>query len=80
MEIGVLDVGLVSIDIDGNDLPIISKFLEVSQPQVLCVEYKAKFPSPMSVFVPKDDADSLSHEPRLARRAAIVNPMSASLH
>jgi predicted RNA methylase len=49
--VGNPDIGLVSIDIDGNDLPIILKFLEVSQPQVLCVEYNAKFPPPVSVCV-----------------------------
>jgi hypothetical protein len=34
----------------------------------------------LAVFVPKDDADSLGHQPRLARRAAFMNPMSASVH
>jgi hypothetical protein len=37
-------------------------------------------PQPLAVFVAEDDADSLGHDTRLARRTAIVNPMSASVH
>ncbi len=37
-------------------------------------------PQPLAVFVAEDHADSLGHDTRLARRTAIVNPMSASVH
>ncbi len=35
---------------------------------------------PLAVFVMKDDADCLSHAPRLARFGASVNPLSVSVH
>jgi hypothetical protein len=35
---------------------------------------------PLAVFAAEDDADSLDHELRLARRAALVNPMPVSVH
>jgi hypothetical protein len=51
---GALD--LLSIDLDGNDLEILSALLELAEPRVLCVEYNAKFPLPLEVELPYDPA------------------------
>lgn len=48
------DVDFLSLDIDGNDLHILKKFLGVAQPKVICVEYNAKFPPPISISVRYD--------------------------
>jgi len=51
-EIGGLD--LVSLDLDGNDLEILSALLQASEPRVLCLEYNAKFRLPVEVAVSYD--------------------------
>ena len=40
---------LLSVDIDGNDLEIVRVALTVCRPKILCVEYNAKFPPPLSL-------------------------------
>ena len=42
------NLGLFSLDIDGNDLHVLEETLKYIKPLVLCVEYKAKFPPPVS--------------------------------
>ena len=50
------DVDFLSLDIDGNDLHILKKFLEAARPKVICVEYNAKFPPPLPISVKYDKA------------------------
>ena len=47
-------IDLLSIDIDGNDLPVALVASEVTSPKVLVVEYNAKFPYPISQCVKYD--------------------------
>ena len=53
-EIGALD--LFSLDLDGNDLEILSALLQAGEPRVLCLEYNAKFRLPIEVAVSYDSA------------------------
>ena len=50
------DADFLSLDIDGNDLHILKKFMEVARPKVICVEYNAKFPPPLPISVKYDKA------------------------
>ncbi len=54
-------VDLLSIDIDGNDLPV-TLAAETISPKVLIVEYNAKFPYPMSQCVKYDPVHSWKHD------------------
>jgi hypothetical protein len=47
-----LDVGLFSLDIDGNDLHVMKEALKYINPLVICAEYNPKFPPPLSITVP----------------------------
>jgi hypothetical protein len=47
---------LFSIDLDGNELPVLRGALEVCNPRVICLEYNAKFPPPISVGIRYDPA------------------------
>ncbi|MBX9761217.1 MAG: FkbM family methyltransferase [Beijerinckiaceae bacterium] len=49
------EIGFFSIDIDGNDLTVLQAFLEHRKPQVVCAEYNAKFPPPLSFCVRYDE-------------------------
>ena len=49
------DIGLLSIDIDGNDYHVLKAIRSV-RPRVLVIEYNGKFPPPMDL-VPPYDAD-----------------------
>jgi hypothetical protein len=53
---GLAELDLLSVDLDGNDLEILSSLLESSEPRVLCVEYNAKFRLPLEVALPYDPA------------------------
>jgi hypothetical protein len=53
-EIGALD--LFSLDLDGNDLEILSALLGAGEPRVLCLEYNAKFRLPVELSVSYDPA------------------------
>ena len=44
-------VGLLSLDIDGNDAAVLERILDVNQPCVLVVEYNGKFPPPLKLSV-----------------------------
>jgi hypothetical protein len=45
---------LLSVDIDGNDFVVTLAALQSCQPAVLCVEYNARFPPPMSISMAYD--------------------------
>jgi len=49
--LGAKDIGLFALDIDGNDLFVLSEALKHIKPQVICVEYNAKFPPPISLTI-----------------------------
>lgn len=55
-------IDLLSIDIDGNDLPVALAAVEASSPKVLVVEYNAKFPYPMALYVKYDPAHSWGND------------------
>lgn len=48
------NLGLFSLDIDGNDLYVLEETLKYIKPLVLCVEYNAKFPPPVSLSIGYD--------------------------
>jgi hypothetical protein len=52
--LGQREVDFFSLDIDGNDLHVLLRALEVFNPRVLCVEYNAKFPPPLAVVTAYD--------------------------
>lgn len=45
------DIDFFSLDTDGNDLYFVREVLEILRPKILCVEYNAKFPVPVSLVV-----------------------------
>lgn len=46
------NLDLLSLDLDGNDLHLITKLLEYgARPKVFCLEYNAKFPPPAKITV-----------------------------
>ena len=47
--LGTREPDVLAVDIDGNDVAVVTAALTVSQPRVLVVEYNAKFPPPMSL-------------------------------
>ena len=52
--LGHQDPDLFSLDIDGNDLYVLREALGSFRPKLICVEYNAKFPPPMSVSISYD--------------------------
>lgn len=49
--LGSETVDFLSIDIDGDDLNVLTALLERLKPRVICAEYNAKFPPPMKVAI-----------------------------
>ena len=49
--LGTHKPGLFSLDIDGNDLYVLTEALNHIKPVVICVEYNAKFPPPLSLSI-----------------------------
>ena len=49
--LGTHKPGLFSLDIDGNDLYVLTEALKHIKPVVICVEYNAKFPPPLSLSI-----------------------------
>jgi len=50
--LGVSEIDLFSLDIDGNDLFVLESLLDAAcRPGVLCLEYNAAFPPPIRVSV-----------------------------
>lgn len=52
--LGNSDPDLFSLDIDGNDLHVLGKALESVRPKIICAEYNAKFPPPMTISINYD--------------------------
>jgi hypothetical protein len=52
--LGTSSPDLFSLDIDGNDLHILSRSLDVLHPKIICVEYNAKFPPPLKLAIRYD--------------------------
>ena len=50
-KLGALSIDFLSVDIDGDDLNVLSSILEHIEPRLICAEYNAKFPPPMKVEV-----------------------------
>jgi|SRR5688500_3644038 len=48
------DIDFLSLDIDGNDLPVLKNILIAAHPKVVCVEYNAKFRPPLSIAIRYD--------------------------
>lgn len=40
-----------SLDMDGNDLHVLDRALNVLQPKIICVEYNGKFPPPLNIAI-----------------------------
>lgn len=49
--LSVQAVDLLSVDIDGNDLHVLSALLDVLKPRLICVEYNAKFPPTTKIAI-----------------------------
>ncbi len=56
-QIGHSNINYLSVDLDGNDLVYVKEFLLESKmrPQVICVEYNAKFPPPIKWSIAFDE-------------------------
>lgn len=81
--LGTRDIDFFSLDIDGNDLPVLRAALGVFQPRVICVEYNAKFPPPLEVSIEYDPAHVWSgddyHGASLAAFVAALRPLGYTL-
>lgn len=54
--VGQSDLDLFSLDIDGNDIYVLSALLrEGARPSVICLEYNGKFPPTVSISVSRDE-------------------------
>jgi hypothetical protein len=56
------ELDLLSLDIDGNDLEVLTSIMTVSSPKVICVEYNGKFPPPTSVSIRYDPSHTWAHD------------------
>jgi hypothetical protein len=54
------DVDFLSLDIDGNDLHVLGRL--VPGPRVICVEYNAGFPPPISITTKYDPTHRWRHD------------------
>jgi hypothetical protein len=45
--LGRREIDFFSLDIDGNDLHVLLRSLDIFNPRIICVEYNAKFPPPL---------------------------------
>lgn len=62
-DIRVQDLALVSVDIDSFDLPLVASMLASGiRPEVLLVEYNAKFPLPVRFSVSEEEARSVGSD------------------
>lgn len=81
--LGTRDIDFFSLDIDGNDLPVLQAALGVFHPRVICVEYNAKFPPPLEVSVEYDPGHVWSgddyHGASLAAFASALAPLGYTL-
>jgi hypothetical protein len=56
------EIDFLSLDIDGNDLHVLLRSLEVFAPRVICVEYNGKFPPPLVLTSQYDAAHAWAHD------------------
>jgi hypothetical protein len=81
--LGTRDIDFFSLDIDGNDLPVLLAALGVFRPRVICVEYNAKFPPPLEVSIEYDPAHVWSgddyHGASLAAFVSALRPLGYTL-
>ena len=50
--VGAPEIDFFSLDIDGNDLHVMTDLLDAgARPRIVCVEYQAKFPPPVSLTI-----------------------------
>ena len=56
------DIDLLSIDIDGNDLPVALAAIQTTRPKILIVEYNAKFPYPLAQCIKYDPAHTWNRD------------------
>lgn len=81
--LGTREIDFFSVDIDGNDLPVLLAALGVFRPRVICVEYNAKFPPPLEVCVEYDPAHVWSgddyHGASLAALVSGLAPLGYTL-
>lgn len=69
------DIDLFSIDIDSNDIYVLSEALKDLKPKVLCVEYNAKFPPPMDIKVAPPPARWTGDDYQGASLSSFVNTL-----
>jgi hypothetical protein len=50
--IGTTEPDFFSLDIDGNDLPVLKEALKTFRPLTICAEYNPKFPPPFEITMP----------------------------
>lgn len=67
------NIDLLSIDIDSNDIYVLSEALKYFNPKVLCVEYNAKFPPPMDIKVAPPPARWTGDDYQGASLSSFVN-------
>jgi len=81
--LGTREIDFFSLDIDGNDLAVLSAALGVFRPRVICVEYNAKFPPPLEIAIEYDPAHVWSgddyHGASLAAFVSALAPLGYSL-
>lgn len=60
--LGTTEPDFLSLDIDGNDLCVLQEALRSIRPKVICAEYNAKFPPPLSVSVAYNPSHTWAHD------------------
>jgi len=56
------ELDLLSLDIDGNDLEVLTSIMTVSSPKVICVEYNGKFPPPIAISIRYNLSHTWAHD------------------
>lgn len=54
--LGTDELDFLSVDVDGNDLALVTSALTVTSPKLVCVEYNALFPPPIRIQMSYDPA------------------------
>ena len=60
--LGVESVDFFSLDIDGNDIHVCDRFISALNPKLVCVEYNAKFPPPISLAMNYDESHAWNND------------------
>lgn len=69
------NIDLLSVDIDSNDIYVLTALLNHTSPKVLCVEYNAKFPPPMEISVDRGTRRWANDDYHGASLAAFVSAL-----